>query len=434
MIKKFSAVLCLFLLCAAALPAQTYRIKYSADDKDPISLENAIRLALENDYDLLLTEQDVVIAEQRLKEAKFLYLPQISVNAGATSYDLDYPTVLPENLGLRLISPKTPNQNDSDLFYGVGVLAMQYLYTGGRTSSTVSMANAALKEAMSRYEGVKSSIIYKVKESFFNYMFLQHKKELIDNVVARAQKITAGGNTSRLDNIIEQTQLAYFTSEQNETGEDFTSARLKLLKTLNKELNAKVVVEDDFEFKPIDVDLSKVTLWSMEYRPELKSALYKLEMDTIAVKLSLAKRYPDIMLGASYDKVGTDNLKDKNFQATLALKLPIGYDYNTQVKQKRAEQRQTVLKRAAIEDGIRMQVTEAYDNLMFWQKETAARVQTWDSVNKEFKALDFQKLSKEEKLKALEYYYKAGVGYLEGIKQHMLAVAQLELAVGQDIR
>ena len=81
-----------------------------------------------------------------------------------------------------------------------------------------------------------------------------------------------------------------------------------------------------------------------------------------------------------------------------------------------------------------MQVTEAYDNLMFWQKETAARVQTWDSVNKEFKALDFQKLSKEEKLKALEYYYKAGVGYLEGIKQHMLAVAQLELAVGQDIR
>ncbi len=432
MIKKLSVFFCLVLFCAALVPAQKYRIKYSADEKDPLSLENAIRLALENNYDLLLTEQDVVIAEQRLKEAKFLYLPQISVNAGATAYNLDYSTVLPENLGLRLIHPQP--KNNHDLFYGVGVLAMQYLYTGGRTSSTVSLANAALKEAMSRYEGVKSSTIYQVKEVFFNYLFLQRKKSLIDDIVKRAGAVSSSAKLKPWERILAQTQIAALRSEANIAEEELTAAHLKLLKTLNKELNSKVLVSGEFEYKPIDVDLAKVTLWAMEYRPELKSALYKLEMDNIAVKLSLAKRYPDVMLGASYDKLGNDNLDDENFQVTLALKLPIGYDYGTQIKQKRAEQRQTVLKRAAIEDGIRMQVTEAYNNLLFWQKETASRIQTWDAINKELSGIESEQLSKEEKLKAFEYFYKAGVGYLEGIKQHMLAVAQLELAVGQDIR
>ena len=432
MFKKFFVLLCFLTFCASILPAQKYRIKYSADDKDPLSMENAIRLALENNYDLLLTEQDVVIAEQRLKEAKFLYLPQVSVSAGATEYNLDYSTVLPESLGLRLIHPQ--DKNSHDLFYGVGVLAMQYLYTGGRTSSTVSLANAALKEAMSRYEGVKSSTIYQVKEAFFNYLFLERKKTLIDDILKRAKNVYGKTQLKQLDLILAQAQLASLQSEANIAEEEVTAAHLKLLKTLNKELNSKIIITGDYEFKPIDVDLAKVTLWAMEYRPELKSALYKLEMDNIAVKLSLAKRYPDVMLGASYDRLGNDNLNDENFQVTLALKLPIGYDYGTQVKQKRAEQRQTVLKRAAIEDSIRMQVTEAYNNLLFWQKETATRIQTWDSINKELGNIETSQLSKEDKLKAFEYYYKAGVGYLEGIKQHMLAIAKLELAVGQDIR
>ena len=34
---------------------------------------------------------------KEVKEAKFLYLPRISLNAGATAYNLDYPTIIPES-------------------------------------------------------------------------------------------------------------------------------------------------------------------------------------------------------------------------------------------------------------------------------------------------------------------------------------------------
>jgi outer membrane protein TolC len=431
---KNTALLAIALVfCAALAPAQRYRIKYSYDDKDPISLENAIRLALENNYELLLTEQDVVIAEQRLKEAKLLYLPQVSVNAGATAYNLDSPTVLPDSLGLRFINPSAGHQRE-DLFYGVGLLATQNIYTGGRTSSTVSLANAALKEAMSRYEAVKSSVIFNTKQAFLEYLFLQNKESVIKETARRAREAISKSKSKKWERVLIDADMAGLESEVSKVEEALNAAHLKLLSALNKELNSKVFVSGKFDFSPIDVDLAKITMWAMEFRPELKSALYKLEMDNIAVKLSLAKRYPDIILGFGYDRLGENNINDENMHFTLALKLPIGYDYATQLRQKKAEQRQTVLRRAAIEDAIRLQVRTAYNNVMYWQKETAARRVTWDGIKKELSGVAQSGLESADIIKIFEYYYKTGAGYLEGIKQHMLAVAELELAVGQDIR
>lgn len=430
--KKFLCF-CLVLFISLSTFAQQYRIKYTTDDKDPLSLENAIRLAIENNYQLLLTEQDVIIAEQKVKEAKFLYLPRISLNASANAYNLDYPTIIPESLGLRFINQEDGHKN-SDLFYGAGVSATQYLYTGGRISSTVSLAKATLKEALSRYEAVKSKTIYEVKEAFFNSLFLQKKKELMQNTSDKIQKALNKKNAKAWENILVKSELAKIQSNKNFLEEEIKNANLSLLKTMNKELNNTLVIQGDFELTPVEIDLKKLSVWAMEYRPELKSALYKLEMDNISVKLSLARRYPDIMLGASYERLGLNNIKDENMQLTLALKLPLGYDYASQIKQKRAEQRQTILKQAEIEDQIRIEVAQAYNKLAFWQEEAQNRQNTWEEISKDIEQLSINNMSKEEIIKVYDYYYQTGLNYLDGIRQHKLAIAGLELAVGQDIK
>jgi len=429
--RIFLCILTLALTTSAF--AQQYRIKYTTNDKDPLSLENAIRLAIENNYQLLLTEQDVIIAQQKVKEAKFLYLPRISLNAGATAYNLDYPTIIPESLGMRFITQEEGHEN-KDLFYGAGVSAIQYLYTGGRTSSTVSLAKATLKEALSRYEAVKSKTIYDVKEAFFNLLFLQKKKELFEKTSNKISKVLNKKNSKTWENILVKSELAKIKSDYNFIGEETKNANLALLKTMNKEFNNTLVIQGSFELTPVETDLKKLSVWAMEFRPELKSALYKLEMDNISVSLSLARRYPDIMLGASYERLGFNDFKDENMQLTLALKLPLGYDYASQIKQKRAEQRQTILKQAEIEDQIRIEVAQAYNKLLFWQEEAQNRQNTWEDIRKDIKNIDFNNMSKEESIKVYEYYYKAGVDYLEGIRQHKLAIAGLELAVGQDIQ
>ena len=65
----------LFWFCLAlslALPAaaqREYGLRFSSLINDKITLENAIRLGLENNSDVLAAQQEVIIAEQKVKEA-----------------------------------------------------------------------------------------------------------------------------------------------------------------------------------------------------------------------------------------------------------------------------------------------------------------------------------------------------------------------------
>ncbi len=431
--KNFCCFIVLFFCLSAFTQAQQYRLKYSADEKRPLSIENVIRLSLENSYDLLLIEQDLIIAEQRIKEAKFLYFPRISINGSATAYNLDYPIILPEMIGQRLIVPDS-NHKKGDLFYGVGLSAVQYIYGGGRISSTLDLARASNKETQSRYQSAKNTVIYIAKKAFYEYLYAQKKNELAEETLNKAKKIARRKELNPAQKIMVSAEISSFESLASKAHAELSQAKINLLKVLNKEFNSEVAFEGSLEYNPIEVDLKKLNLWAMEFRPEVKSAMYKLEMDNIAVKLSMTRSYPDILLGASYDKQGVDNLKQENMQVSLAVKLPIGYDYTTHIKQKKAEQRQTVLRQAAVEDTVRSQVLEAYDNLIFWQTETPKRIKTWETIKTQFK--DFMKgtYSLKDSFDSLNYYYQAGVKSLEAQKEHLISIANIENAIGKDLK
>ena len=424
----------LYLMClGVGLNAQQYRMKYSANDGRPLSLENVIRLSLENSYDILMIEQDLIIAKQRIQEAKFLYRPQFSINASATGYNLDYPMVLPESIGQRLIMPEG-NHRKEDLFYGVGVSAVQYIYGGGRISSTLDLAYAADKETLSRYQSAKNNVIYLAKTAFYEYLYAQQKNDFAQEVLNKAKKISSKTNPNLAQQILISAELSAFQDLAATAQADFSKAKIALLKVLNKELNSDLTFEGSLDYDAIEVDLKKLNLWAMEFRPEVKGAMYKLEMDNIAVKLSLTRRYPDILLGASYDRQGIDNLKQENMQVSLAVKVPFGYNFGTQIRQKRAEQRQTVLRQASIEDTVRTQVLSAYDNLIFWQTQTPRILNTWETIEQQFKDFMKTRSSVKEQFDSLNYYYQAGVKGLEAKKEHLVAIARLENAIGKDLK
>ncbi len=431
--KKFYCFVFLFFSLSVLTQAQQYRLKYSTDESRPLSLENVIRLSIENSYDLLLIEQDLIISQQRIKEAKFLYFPQFSLNGSATAYNLDYPIILPEMIGQRILMPDS-NHRKEDLFYGVGITAVQYIYGGGRISSTLDLARASNKEIQSRYQNAKNTVIYEAKKAFYEYLYAQEKNKLAKEVLNQAKQIARTRELNQVQKILVSAEISSLESITSKAKADLNKAKIKLLKVLNKELNSEVSFEGSLDYIPLETDLKKLNLWAMEFRPEVKSAMYKLEMDNIAVKLSLTRSYPDILLGASYDRQGVDNLKQENMQLSLAVKLPLGYDYTTQIKQKRAEQRQTVLRQAAIEDSVRMQVLEAYNNLVYWQEEAPARIKTWETIKTQFQDFMKTKSNFKDTFESLNYYYQAGVKNIEAKKEHLEAIANLENAVGKDLK
>ena len=431
--KAGALLLAIFFLAPAVFAQKEYGLKFSSLINDNLTLENAIRLGLENSTEFLTAKQDIIIAEQKVTEAKFRYLPQFSLQGTATLYDLDYPMVLPDSVANRFL-PGNYQYGDKNQFYGVGITATQYLYSGGRINGTLKMARANLKQVQSRYEIVKNQVVLNIKKAFTELLYAQHNAKLTQEVWALAQKWYAKPTGDLWTKIRIRALLADLTTSRNQAESELKKAQLGMLINLNKELNARITIKGNFEPVKTDWDLPHMSLWAMEFRPELKSAIYALEADNIAIDLALSKRYPDIILNASYEKLGVETLNDVNKQVSLAFRLPIPYTLTEQIAEKKASQQKSALRRSAIEDKIRVQVAESFENMLFWQKEVLDRQAAYEELNEllDQAAKDKPKTGTAP-LEGLQDYLKTAQGYFQAVRNNHTAKAELEWAIGQDL-
>lgn len=432
--KKYCAI-ALALLCAA-LPAaaqKEYGLKFSSLINDDLTLENAIRLGLENNSEFLSARQEIIIAEQKINEAKFRFLPQFSLQGTATWYDLEYPMVLPDAVANRFL-PSTDTLNEKK-FFGVGVTATQYLYSGGRIRGTLKMARANLKQVQSRYETVKNAVVLDIKKSFNNLLHAQEYARFTQKTLDTANQWYARPSGDAWTQIRQRALLADLAVRNNQAKRALGEAQMAMLVSLNKELNSTITIKGDFVPVKTNWDLPRLNLWAMEFRPELKSAIYALEADNISIDLALSKRYPDIILNGSYEQMGADTLEDVNKQISLAVRLPIPYNFSEQIAQKKAEQRKSSLRRAAIEDKIRIQVAGSFESMRFWQDEVLERQAVYRDLKTRIEAAGKTAAKTgTSPLEALLAYEQTAAGYFEAILKNRVAKAELEWAIGQDLQ
>lgn len=429
--KKILALLLVLVCVQSAFAQKEYGLKFSSLINDKLTLENAIRLGLENNSQFLTAKQEIIIAEQKVSEAKFRYLPQFSLQGTGTWYDLDYPLVLPDAVANRFIMGNG-FYGDKDQFYGVGITATQYLYSGGRISGTLKMARANLKQAQSRYETIKNAVVLDIKKAFAALLYAQHNAQLTQEVLTQAETFAKRKPSDVWNQIRQQALLTQLKSAHHQAQSELNKARLHMLVSLNKELNAPITITGDFSPLKTDWDLPHLNLWAMEFRPELKSAIYALEADNIAIDLALSKRYPDIILNASYERLGADDLDDVNKQVSLAVRLPLPYNLSEQIAQKKAEQQKSTLRRAAIEDKIHVEVAENFENMRFWQEEVLDRQEAYHTLAQLIKQAPSPR--PVESLEALKAFLETAQGYLNALKQNHTAKAELEWAIGQDLQ
>ena len=425
---KRGLVLIFIFICAAGY-GQEYFSRFNPSSE--ITLEAAIRLGLENNTQLLAAQQSVIVAQSRVSETSMMRLPQFDLLATATSYDLDSVTVLPEALGLRVIQPQ---QGSSSNYYGATASGVLYLYSGGRISGSIKIAKANLKEEQSRYDTAKNDVILKVKLAFYNFLYATQRLDLAEKTFASAQKYAKKQTPKNgWERVSAAGALERFRQEINTARSDYRRAYQTMLESLNKELDSEIKVKGDFKPFIYQNDIGKLNLWAMQFRPELKTALYEVEMYNLAANISLGQKYPDVILGGSFEKVGENTLGDTNKQISLAVRLPLLYSYFTQPKQKKAQQKQSSLRRAELEDAIRQQVLTNYDNLVFWQSEVKERNAAVETLGAEIKKSEAAGSFGVASLNALEDFYKAQNSYLEAIRENLLSKARLEWSVGQDL-
>lgn len=416
--RILAAVLVLALPCSAL--AQAPEKVYTLDD--------TLRL-LRNDPKLQSVEQDVIIAASRVTEARLRFLPEIGLMGSATKYDARYPFALsPEYRSLLLF----PGANSESIYSGRGYFNLP-LYEGQRTMNTLRLAQAAEKQALSNRDAVKLDLTLHAKEVFFRLLLAQRKFELLDAHLKSAEKGfgDAGGAWERVE---AEAALGAARSRAAEARHELDAARLTFLHAMSLELDTPFRVDGTLETRAAKSEVEKAVVWAMELRPELQSQTYKVQMDAIGVNLALGRRYPTVSFSGDYEFTATRfPVKNNNWDLTIGLKIPFSYDYWSQLKQKRAEQRQGELARAELQDRVRLEVRQAADNLHWWQDEWPRREQQYKRVQGLYDDAAGKAGAAASRRRAAEGVLELKLAWLSAVTEHILAKARFERAVGREL-
>ena len=157
------------------------------------TIEDAERLARLNDARLLSAEQDAIIAEERVLEARFLFLPEFGLQASGTRYEARYPFSLPSESRNILLFPDSPNPyggSTGNIYSGRGYMHMS-LYEGRKTINTLQLAQAAQKQATSNHESVKMDLLFSVQEAFYRLILAQEKVAVTQQYLSAVEELLA---------------------------------------------------------------------------------------------------------------------------------------------------------------------------------------------------------------------------------------------------
>lgn len=412
-------------------------VLYSQSSEIPteiLTLDEIVNLAVKNDTAILSMEQDIIIAKQRVREARLLSFPQVSLSATISRLDLEYPMVLPQELGARYMDAGTLKD-----FYTFRAYALQPIYTGGRNKSTLKMAKTSLNQAKVNYETVQRDIIFNAKKSFYSLLYYKESLEITMKWHKKAQELYDGIKKNEWEQIEAKILLDNLESEKEKAKENLKFSRLNLLKALNRETDSMVDISGELETAPVSVDLRKSIVMAMEMRSELKSEMYKAQMDDIAVNMAMIRRYPNIYLGASYDIVGdsfkdfTDSsLRSNNWMASVAIHFPLSLDLWTQITQKKAQQRQGDLKRSSLQDTIRFEIFQNVESLSFWQNEAIKRKNFLSDITRHYESALKKSSMSMSSLRMLFFVFDANKKYLDSLYEQVMAKIKLEWAQGKD--
>lgn len=420
----------LLLLTLLALPAAAQRVP------ETLALEDVVSLAVRNSPSALSAEQDISIARQRLREARFMSLPQFTLSGTASKVKLEYPVILGAELGDRFLDPAI-----SDRFYTLRVQALQPIYTGGLNTNTVKLAKAAQNQARVSYEAVRSQAALNAKKAFYTLMYQDRLAEVSAAALDRATALAGLVHKNAYEELEASVLLSALSDSARQAVKDEESAATDLLRVLGREPGPRPRLAGAFETRPVPADPGGSLVTAMEDRSELKSELYRAQMDDIAVNMALVRRYPTVYLGASYDinaynfsDLGDDSIRSKNWLAALAIRFPLSYDIWTQVQQRKAQQRQGDLKRMELQDKVRFEILTAHKDALF----LAAEAERLNSETGRLKAAYEAALAASgPSMAALRAFCSlAGLERraLDAVYAQLTACARLEWARGADFQ
>ena len=406
-----------------------------------LNLEDALRLFRAHGFDVLIAEAAVMTAEGDKLAAGASPNPAVNLSVGRS---FNYDPAVTGCVGC----------SSTALGAGISDQASIMDALSGKKRLRVKVADAALAAAkLSRVDALRT-LEYQVKEQYFQVVFaraaLDFAKEvrisseqtlelnkkryalgaIDEGVLARVEtsKLEADQATDRAAQALRQTQVAMaFLLGFRGRVPDFDVDRAQLNFAIPAQLQAP--------------SSSTLLRQAFDHRPDLKSLGYQRSRAESSIELEKRKRFPDVALFAQYNQTGSGQnaIQPPTLTFGITAPLPLLYQQQGEIQRAEADYRTQSLLQGKLYAQVAADVESALSSFtvsrqLVERMETAllARARTArDIVKRQFEGgtaslIDF--------LDAQRTFTATSLEYLQDLTNYWTAVAQLEQAVGMELR
>ena len=307
--------------------------------------------------------------------------------------------------------------------------------------AAVNESNAFEEE----YKEKAREVLNQAKKAYYQYYFglkamevIHHHVEILSNFSKITQTQYMVGRASQPDVLKIQVELGLMNNELVETDQRLTIAVSRLNILMNRSVNAPLHYPEEITKDSLKYDLIQLQEMAKENRPQIKAVQYQLEKNKAQVGFARWNYAPDFMLALGR-VTSPDGFRGWNFEVQASVPLWFLQKENSELKMAQREKENIQAMLTNSQNMVALEVQEAYIILktkerifeLYKNSILPQALQALEAATQSYQTekVDFLTLlDSERSLKDIELgYYLALVDYQE-------AFANLELAVGVDLR
>ena len=290
----------------------------------PITVDEAVAIALEYQPNIQARLGDYAAAKYRVDQALSPLLPQL---AASVSTSRSHATVVTQSSTTGLNSTVISRRDFGETF-GMQLTLSQLLFDFGKNRASVDAARKLSEVALEDVELQRQLITQTVKQAYTNINFAQRLIRVNEQALQRADL-----NLRSARGFFEVGTRP--KSDVTRAEVDVANARVDVIRARNAERLARVAlntaigvradtptqVEDSLVYQPSTMDRAKLMDEALRRRPEFRQAKLRAEAADALVRRSVRDFYPDVTGAAAYGATRTD--LNEAWSATLSLQWSI---------------------------------------------------------------------------------------------------------------
>ncbi|HXG52797.1 MAG TPA: TolC family protein [candidate division Zixibacteria bacterium] len=365
-----------------------------AQDQTPLTLAEAVQLALTNNRRLQAVARQSEAAASGVGQARGAFFPRLDLVEGFTYSDkptlvfsglLDQASFKQRNFAIGSLNEPPPLTNLSSQ-----IRLEQPLYTGGRLSANLRQAQLSAEASEDIKRRAQQDVVFRATEAYYQALLADGNLEVVERALAsarahrrRAEDLFQKGLTVRSDFLRAEVLVGGLEREKMEAENLVAISRARLRHVLGIETEKFRLTERVNEDRLPLEDFHRLVAVARSSRPDLKAAEKDVEKATESMRAARADYYPALGFVTQFEgNTRKFSTSGESFAVFITARWNLFNGFATQEKEReaRALTGRARLLRDDLLQAIAVEVEEAYLGLRSSRRQVAVASQNVDQA------------------------------------------------------